>query len=119
MKFISLFCATVFLITASSIVVGDKPIDKGTPWTGAVTFCDSDDLSVREIRQGCIDFWYYDQGIEIIPPVVVTTCPPDHATDNATIKGKKPMYFSPNGLCILECPEGTVEVSCTVMRWKE
>lgn len=107
---------TVLLSLIAVSALGDKP-DENSPWRGAVTFCDADDLSVTEIRQMCEDFWFYYQGLEIIPPVVVTFCPPDHATDNYLNKGKKPA-FTPNWFCPLVCDEGETEVTCSVMRWK-
>ena len=98
--------------------VGGDPDNENSPWAGAVTFCDPDGLSVRELRQMCEDFWFYFQGLEIIPPVVVTNCPPDHATGNYTNKGSKPL-FTPNSFCPLECAEDENEITCSVMRWKD
>ena len=117
MKFLILLCAAFSLLFVSITAVGKNPQNENSPWEGALNFCDSEDLSLREIRQGCEDFWSFYFDVDVIPPVVVTHCPPDHATDNAKGKGKKP--WGPNSHCSEVCAEGEVEISCIAKRWED
>jgi hypothetical protein len=114
MKHLVVVFVCILLSLGVTTAVGDDPDNENSPWAGAVTFCDPDGLSVRELRQMCEDFWLYFHGLDLIPPVVVTNCPPDHAMNN----GSKPL-FTPNSFCPLECAEGENEITCSVMRWKD